>query len=498
MTRQPQTAIRGVLSVGVVNLLARFLAYGKHLVIAALIGLSVQLDTFYMALSVLSLVIFAFGDIFDSLGIPRLVETLREEGDEPFKELAGEIMVFACLLSLLLCGFLFLIAPWTTWIAPGFTPEEREFVLDNLRYLAPLALIYLPYHAVGSFLRAKRRFQLFYVGELIVAFSSLCIVLLWHQARFIIPLSFSVGYLVAFAYIVAIGSGEFRWHVRLPGEKIRGIVRMLFRLFPIYLMNYLFLLVDRAFASFLPTGGVSALSYALLIVLIPASILMIENVFITPLSESTEKAEMFRSILEGIIIISIPIAVFSTAYAERIVGLAFERGVFTAGSTKLTGEALACFSISIPVLFMGPICTRFFQIQERMGVVTKVVFFSVLVNAGLNLLFLKMGMGIQGVALASSLAWYCAFAGYMLALRRLGYQILDQGVARVFCISLAISVIALGCTALLPFHSRSAVGLLFKGGIFLVASAAMFSVSKNEKIRYWKETVLAEILRRER
>lgn len=61
---RPQTAIRGVLSVGLINITARLIAYGKHIVIAAFIGLSAQLDAFYMATTVLALAIFVFGDVF--------------------------------------------------------------------------------------------------------------------------------------------------------------------------------------------------------------------------------------------------------------------------------------------------------------------------------------------------------------------------------------------------------------------------------------------------
>src|SRR4030067_359674 len=135
----PQTAIRGVFSVAIINLLARLIGYGKHIVITAYIGLTAQLDAFYIAVTVLSIVVFIFGDVFDSLGIPRLVKTLHEEGEERFRQLAGSILTFSMLLSSLLCLFLFLIAPWTPWIAPGFSPGTKGFVLPTLYFLPPTA-----------------------------------------------------------------------------------------------------------------------------------------------------------------------------------------------------------------------------------------------------------------------------------------------------------------------------------------------------------------------
>jgi len=253
MNTGPQTAIRGVFSVGTINLLARICAFGKHLVIATYIGLSAGLDAFYIAITILSITIIVFGDIFDSLGIPRLVGTLQAEGENEYKKLAGSILIFASFLSLGLCAVLVLISPWAPAIAPGFTPEKKKYVFMNLLFLAPMAMLYLPYHAMGSFLRARRRFQLFYVGEFFIAFVSLLILYFGTEVAFIIPISFSAAYVVAFLYVFFASRREFQMGFGMRGEKIRGIIRMLFRLLPLYLANYLFILADRLFASYLPT-----------------------------------------------------------------------------------------------------------------------------------------------------------------------------------------------------------------------------------------------------
>jgi putative peptidoglycan lipid II flippase len=490
---KPQTAIRGVFSVGLINLAARLLAYGKHFVITGYIGLSAELDAFYIATTILSLAIFSFGDIFDSLGIPRLVETLQSEGEEQFRRLAGSIFAFAMLLAVFLCAILVVIAPWTPWIAPGFTAEKKAFVLRNLFFLAPMAILFLPYHALGSFLRARRRFQAFYVGECLVAFVALLVVFAWNDRPFIIPISLSLAYVVAFLYMLAAGRHEIRLNLRLREEKMRKIIRMLVQLIPLYAGSYMFVLVDRIFASYLPTGAVSALSYGVIIVLIPTSTLMIENVFITPLAESAERGEMMRQILNGILIISVPLAFFTTLYSEAIIRAAFERGVFTSGSTKMTAEALAYFAIAIPALFIGPVCTRLFQILEKIGKVTTVTFATVLLNALLNYFFMRLGMGIKGLALASSISWYGSALGYILFLRKLGIHAVRKGSLQVLAIAAGVSAAALGATFIVPIDAQTISGLVARGLIFLGAVSLLYFLVPNEDIRYWRETVAREI-----
>ncbi|MDA8121361.1 MAG: polysaccharide biosynthesis C-terminal domain-containing protein [Deltaproteobacteria bacterium] len=492
---KPQTAIRGVASVAAINLTARVIAFGKHIVITAYIGLSAQLDAFYVATAVLSLVIFIFGDIFDSLGIPRLVKTLQEEGEEEFRSLAGSIFSFSLVLSAVLCLLLFLVAPWTPWIAPGFSPEKKELVLRNLYFLAPMAILYLPYHAIGSFLRAKRRFQAFYIGELIIASSTFMILFVWHDLPYVIPISFSAAYMIIFAYVVAVGMREVRFGAGLGGEKIRGIVRLLFSLLPLYLTGYIFTLVDRAFASFLVTGGVSALSYGALIAMIPCSILMFDSIFITPLSESADREPLMNDILCGVLIVSVPITFFTAFYANQIVKAAFERGVFSSASTLMTGDALAFLSLAIPAFFTWPIFYRLFQVLEKLFAIGLISFCAIFLNAILNYLFMKMGMGIKGLALATSIAYYALVVGGAFELRRLGIRVFSKSAWQVLLISLGISVAALGVTWLIPAGLELKAGLVLRGAAFLATVGILLFLTPNKAVSNCRDTIVRDILR---
>lgn len=493
MNPRPQTALRGVFSVGFINLLSRVCGYGKHIAITALIGLSAQLDAFYMAMAVLSLVILVFGDIFDSLGIPRLVDVLRREGEERFREQAGSILAFAVLVSLGLCVLLAVAAPVAPRIAPGFPPRNKRYILGNLMRLAPVAMLYLPYHALGSFLRAKRRFHGFYLGELLVSLVSLLLIVSFHGFPYIIPLSLSAAYLVAFLCMIFLCRREFlaRWVPET--ETLRGMTGLLTRLLPVYATYYLFVLVDRTFASYLPTGAVSALTYGSLIVMLPSSILTVENIFVTPLAESDEKGILIRQILNGIFLLAVPIAFFTAAYAEPIVKAALERGAFHAGSTRMTGEALAFFAFAIPAFFAVPVCGRVFLILEKLGPVAGIGLGAVAVNAILNGLFLRAGMGIRGLALATSVAWYTYFAGYLVLLRKFGMLEGAKRIASVLAISVGISAVSLSGTFLVPMDAGTPAGLAVRGGVFLLATGVLVWIVPNEEVRFFRETVAREV-----
>jgi putative peptidoglycan lipid II flippase len=494
MSFKAQTAIRGVFTVGIVNFSARIVSYGKHVVIAAYIGLTSPLDAFYMAMSILSLFIFTFGDIFDSLGIPRLVETLQSEGEESYRDLAGSILAFALVLTLVLGGILFLAAPWVPLIAPGFTPEKKGLIHQCLFFLVPMVLLYLPYHATGSFLRSRRRFQAFYLSELIVAVVSLAAIALFHEYEPILPVAVSVSYTFAFFYTLLMARGEIRFPRKLFGGKIREIVRLMFRLLPLYLIGYLFVIVDRTFASFLPTGGVSALTYGMFIVMIPASLLMLENIFITPLSETPEKGEMLRQILNGIFITSIPVAVFTAVYSRFIVKAALERGVFTSLSTEMTADALTYLALAIPATFINPVTYRLFQILGRLKGVSVAGLGSVLVNASLNYAFLQMGLGIKGLALATSISFYVGSVASVAILERLSIPVVRKEVLSVLGVSILIGLVSLLATFMVPMGPESIIGLLVRGTIFLLVAGSLLWLAPNKGVRHWRDTVFREIL----
>lgn len=476
-----------------INVAARVIAYAKHIVITAFIGLSAQLDAFYMAVTVLALIVFVFGDVFDSVGIPRLVRALQSEGEERFREVAGSILVLACALALGLGLLLLLIAPWTPWIAPGFGPEQKELVRKNLFFLAPMAFLFLPYHAMGSFLRAKRRFQAFYLGEIVIAGVTFVLVLLWHDLPYVLPISFSVAYVFAFVFVGTMARREIRIRFSLRDRNMADIVRMLGRLLPVYLVFHLFTLVDRTFASFLPSGGVSALSYGLLIVMIPPSVFMMENIFVTPLSETEEKGELMRRIVGGVLIIAVPIAVFTAVHADLIVRVAFERGVFTADATRLTGDALTWLGISIPAFFLWPLCYRLFQILGRLRSISMAAFCAVLLNGALNYLFMRLGMGIKGLALATSLANYALVAGAVLLFRREGIHIATNRIFAVLLISIGVAAAALGASTVVPPQTHSVIDLACRGGLFVLVAAVLFLLVPNDQIRYWRKTVIREL-----
>jgi putative peptidoglycan lipid II flippase len=180
--------------------------------------------------------------------------------------------------------------------------------------------------------------------------------------------------------------------------------------------------------------------------------------------------------------------------AEIIVQAGLERGVFTSASTEMTADALAFFGLALPAFFILPISFRLFQILGKLVSISVVGLLCVISNALLNYFFLKMGMGIKGLALATSLSNYLSVAGAAILLARLGIRAFSKRTLWVFLASLAASVAALGIAGLVPGPSGSLGGLILRGSAFLIAAAGLYWVIPNRDVKEWRNTVIREIL----
>jgi len=88
------------------------------------------------------------------------------------------------------------------------------------------------------------------------------------------------------------------------------IIKQFFYLLALYGVFHLFILVDRAFASLVGEKMISALTYGLMIATVPHSIIKLEHMIITALSEAKISMRMINFYIKYSILISLPFTVF--------------------------------------------------------------------------------------------------------------------------------------------------------------------------------------------
>jgi putative peptidoglycan lipid II flippase len=422
--KRQQTAIQGLASAAVLNLSSKALLFLRQMVIASVFGLSAWLDAFFVATSFVAIFITVFGDIFDSAGIPSLVKVREREGEKGFRALTGSIFTLALIMGFGLTALMLVFSPLARRLVPGFPAESAGYLKENLLCLVPYALVFLPYHAIGSFFRSRRGFREYYVIELIVQAGAFLVLVAFASHPRVVPLSVSAGYVLGFLVFMRLGKGPFLFRGNLRGGEVDVVREAVARMLPVYLILYGLVIVDRYFASFLETGSVSALFYAYALATAVPSILNVENIFVTPLAEESDRGVLLTRILSGATIVSLPIILFLTVFGEGFVKALFERGAFDARSTAVTAEALRYYVLGLPAYFALPVCVRSLQIHRKFRWITVVSALSVFLNATLNYLFaFRFGMGVKGIALAASFSMGTVFGICLLLVSRIRIRV---------------------------------------------------------------------------
>ena len=459
--QQGQTAIGGVLSVFSINVVTRIVSYARHILITSFIGLTGGLDAFFAALSVAGMVVFVLGDVFDSVGVPRMVRERSEKGEEEFREIAFDVVKVSIAMSVAGTALLVAVSPLAHWVVPGFPEEQKGEVLRYLLLFVPMCLVYLPYHAMGSVLRASRRFSVFYVAELITGIATIVVLLVWHDSVDAVAFSWSTGYLFGLIYLVfAVRrhlAGSWR---RWGGERISSIVRAAIHLLPAYLVSQFYVLVDRVVGSYLPAGSISSLYYGLFLATAIPSLLAMENILITPMAESSDKSDLFSRIFKGIVLLYVPVAVFVWQNAELIVSILFERGVFQAKSVQMTAAVLSIYVLALPVWGIWGIVVRIHQIMERFKVLILTSFGVLVAYTVMGYGFsLTLGLGLRGLPLASLVA-AIVLAGIGIAnLERIGVSLKGKSIVEAVARIASFGILSGVVTASLPLGDGR-IGLL--------------------------------------
>ncbi|MCS7263186.1 MAG: MATE family efflux transporter [Aquificaceae bacterium] len=392
--------------------------------VAVLLGFSYQTDGFFMALA-LAGIFLTFADVFDSIGVPQLVRA-RMQSQEEFKKLAGLLLTFTLVLSTSSTLLALLLAELVLRIPAGFSPQAMEATKTSYLLLLPYIFGSFLFHHFGAVLRSQRRFTQYFVGEFFISLANLVAVLLGlllTKDYRVLPVSFSVAYAVGCVYMLYVGREHLHLELRFDA-RAKKLFFQFFQLALLYSILHLYILVDRAFASYLGEKAVSALTYGFLLAQIPWTILRFEHMAITSLAESEGCIKKLNFYLGMLFMFSLPFVVLFFALPWLPVKLLFGYGTFSKVDMELTSTALQFYALSIPFVLFWPVIYRVFQIKERLLEVGFVAFLGVVTNFVLNYIsvfYLKMGLVGICLGTAGAYAVICS-VGYLMLLRKVSLK----------------------------------------------------------------------------
>jgi putative peptidoglycan lipid II flippase len=380
----------------------------RQQVIAAAFGVGAAYDAYNYAYVLPGFLLILLGGIngpFHSAMVGALARRPREEGAHVLA--AINTLVGAALLVvtvLLLVG----ADPLITLVGPGLDPERHAIAVQQLRWMAPMALFA---GLIGLGFGALNAADEFWLPSVSPLLSSVAVIggiglLWWGLGPAIVLPKWAVLGGVVLAASTTVGA-VLQWLIQLPALARQGLHRLqlvwdwkhpgvrevLQVMGPATLssgMLQINVFTDLFFASGI-VGAAAGLGYANLLVQTPLGLL--SNMLLVPLlpvyarlTAPADRPELVGRIRQGLMLSNasmLPLGALMVALAGPIVALVYERGAFDAGAALLVGGLLMAYGVGMPAYLARDVLVRVFY---ALGDGTTPFRFSV-AGIGLNVVF---------------------------------------------------------------------------------------------------------------
>jgi putative peptidoglycan lipid II flippase len=449
--------------IGIATMTSRVLGLVRDQVMAYLFGAGNAVDAYNVAFRIPNLVrdLFAEGAMSAAF-VPTFTRYLTREG-RPAAWRLGNHVVNALLIgtALLVCAGLIFTQPLVTMFAEDYSsvPGKLELTILLTRIMLPFLTLVAVAAAFMGMLNSLNRF---FVPALSPAMfnvaSILCAVLL-------VPVMPRLGWppITAMGIGVLIGGiGQIliQWPVlRKEGYRYQplldirepGLRQVLILMGPGTLglaATQINVFVNTVLATGEGTGAVSWLNYAFRLMYLPLGIfgVSIATAAMPAIARHAAREDvpgMRHEVASGIAmmaVLNIPATLGLIVLARPIIAMLFERGAFTSQDTDATAAALMCYALGLTGYSVVKVVSPTFYALHESRTPVMVSAASVLVNAALNIAFVKR-FGYLGLAVGTSLTALLN-ASVLLALlrRRLG-GIEGTRLLAVFGRSLAVAVV---------------------------------------------------------
>jgi putative peptidoglycan lipid II flippase len=471
------------------TVLGKGLSFFRTALCAAIFGASAQTDAFYMGVGVLT-VLAAPASVFTTVIVPARAGILAGEGRGAADRFTSSLLNF----SVLLCGVLFALAlifmPAIVRVfAPSFQGEVYDQTVRIGRVFSPLIAVNGAVFFLVGILNTHHRYV---VGNLVgIALNAgwvavpLLLAERWGMRAMI------GGYLLGSVLQIAVllpglrGVFRYRFELRFRHPQIRETLRMCATVFIGVCAYQINQAVDKAIASSLADGSVSALGYASQLTSLVQGILIMPIVTsaFTALSALAQKKDMdsykgmIVRVMNILALCVLPVMALFLIYPGEIVTVVYQRGAFDAAAHGMTQSSFYYYAMGLLPIALSVALTRCFYTLSDARTPLYINLTGLGVNVALSL-SLSRALGIGGIALATSVSYAVTLAATLFCLRRkIGAMGLSRHVRDLG--KMAAALAALLAAALLvkrvPLSAIASVflGSLAGGAAYVMALAAL-------------------------
>lgn len=441
----------------------------RDAVFASAFGTSLEADIYFAIFGVASLIFTAVGSALSTLIIKNVNKSEYSQGELQNKY-AAYFMRNISLIIIAITAVLYIFAkPLTGLLLRGAEGADAALALRIMYIMLPSLLFISVAYMMSGLLQNRRVFFTPSVMSLPYNVIVICALFLGVKDIELISLITTVGW---FLHIVILMPDfykkGYRFFASAKGIKksnsLDNTKETMF-IFISGLMFQLCFLIDKTFASS-DAGMLSALNYAssLFITFSGIFVVAMSSVVFPAISQNFEHGEMdyVRELIRYIIKLMMSIFAFYlvavVCFGDDVIRVLYERGEFTAESTRLVSVAFIIYSFGIFGYLAQNILNKLFYIAGKYSVTVTGSVVIVLAKIVIDVFFApKYGVNFAAATTTVLLTLYAAFIAIRLRsiigsyiTRELIGTLLKIGVSAGLCVGGILL-----CEALLPRHVAS-------------------------------------------
>ncbi len=524
LNNQSKTITGAAIILGAASLASRLLGLIRDRVLAHYFGAGPIMDSYYAAFKIPDMLytLSIIGALSAGL-IPIFTKIYLKSGDdkkEAWKLISNTINILAVALAAV-SFVLILIAPWIVpLIAPGFDGEKKEMtiIFTRIMLLSPILLGLSA--VVGGVLQSLKNFfiyslsPIFYNVGIIIGAVALVPMFGYKGLAMGVILGAFLHLLIQLPSLWRAGfrySPIFNWRdqnflmiIRLMIPRTLGLAALQ--------LNMVFI---TAVASTLSVGAVTVFNYAynlqsFSLGIIGVSFAVAALPTLSALAAEKNWQEMIKdisSVARQMLFFIIPLSVIFLMLRAQIVRVALGSGAFGWDATIRTADTLAFFSLSLFAQCLSMLLARAFYAMENTKTPLKIGVVTVIVNIVLGLYFTRsLGFGVEGLALAFTLAWILNTALFWIFLRlRLGSLDEENVLGAVYKMSIAALLMGLAIQGLkyviAPMvNMETFLGIFTQGAVAGLGGLAVYALAglalRSHEMQVFIETIKKRLVRR--
>lgn len=494
--------VKNIFVVSVGEFSGKVLGFARDLLIAGLFGVSASLDAFFVALNVPVIFVTILGSALSTAFTPVFFSFKKDASKKEHERFVANTTtcIFIAFSLLALVTYIF-AAPIVKLMAPGFSGAQIQLAARIVQIFSVFTVLI----GLANFFRALLQCKSLFGWAVLAEASNNGILLV--AALLLCPIYGLYG--LAYAYIIGIvgqvaislvqyfkDQKRIKFHFSLTEPGMKKVFRLSIPLYFGLIITNIGTIIDRAMASSLPAGSISALSYADKTRFFPITLVggVLVTVMFPTLSHlaSLNQRQQIISLLDKVTKMFLAVCFFILSMvlllAIPITEILFERGNFNHEATILTAEALKFYALTIPVVALGLVYIKVYYAYQD----TKTPVFIGLVSVSSKIILNYLLIGIlahKGIALATAISdwiWGILLAFFLWKKHRI--SVMEISKTNVFFIIklIIINIIVFAtCSQLLNMinsNTNNVLTFLFTslvGGVFSLLGLVISGLYKD-------------------